>query len=155
MIKSDSPESTTMSKFERLKPPYVGVTTDSVIHLFLLFSTNIGSALPQNFSVQDNMGAALLKDVKTATDIVKTLKQNVDPNLSVTAKIRLIIDESDPTNLTLTSKRTIDFAKALEHAGADALTIHARTVNDTEQVSERSERALMKTREIYASHNLN
>ena len=30
-------EPATVSKSERLKPPYVGVTVDSVIHLFLPF----------------------------------------------------------------------------------------------------------------------
>ena len=94
---------------------------------------------PKKFSVQDNMGSALLKDVKTATDIVKTLRNNVSPSLKVTAKIRLIHDESDPTNKDLTTKRTVDFVKSLENAGADAITIHARTVQDTEADSARWE----------------
>ncbi len=62
-------------------------------------------------------GSALLKDPKRAGEIVKAVKGAV--NLPVTVKIRIGWDEN--------SINGVEFAKILEQAGADAITVHGRT----------------------------
>jgi len=61
-------------------------------------------------------GAALMQDAKLASEIVRKMKAAITVPLSV--KIRL--GWSDP-------RECIAFAKALEAAGADLLTVHGRT----------------------------
>lgn len=62
-------------------------------------------------------GSALLKDPQKAAEIVKAVKGAV--NLPVTAKIRIGWDKNH-INAT-------EFAKRLEDAGVDAITVHGRT----------------------------
>ena len=62
-------------------------------------------------------GSALLKDPKTAGEIVKAVKNAV--NLPVTVKIRIGWDEN--------SVNGVEFAKILEASGADAIAVHGRT----------------------------
>lgn len=73
----------------------------------LLSQTNVS----QKFSLQGGMGAALLKDPQRAAAIVHTLASNL-PHKPISAKIRLLdtLDE------------TIAFMRALEEAGAAAIT---------------------------------
>ncbi len=61
-------------------------------------------------------GAALMKDAKLASEIIRRMKAVLDVPLSV--KIRL--GWSDP-------RECLEFAPALEQAGADLLTVHGRT----------------------------
>lgn len=61
-------------------------------------------------------GAALMKDAKLASDIIRKMKAAISVPLSV--KIRL--GWSDP-------RECLEFAPALEQAGADLLTVHGRT----------------------------
>ncbi|MEK7545892.1 MAG: tRNA dihydrouridine synthase DusB [Patescibacteria group bacterium] len=61
-------------------------------------------------------GAALMKDAKLAGDIIRKMKSAITVPLSV--KIRL--GWSDP-------RECLEFAPALEQAGADLLTVHGRT----------------------------
>jgi len=61
-------------------------------------------------------GAALMKDAKLASEIIRKMKAAITVPLSV--KIRL--GWSDP-------RECLDFAPALEQAGADLLTVHGRT----------------------------
>jgi len=61
-------------------------------------------------------GAALMKDAKLASEIVRKMKAAITVPLSV--KIRL--GWSDP-------RECLDFAPAMEAAGADLLTVHGRT----------------------------
>ncbi|KAJ0412471.1 hypothetical protein ATCC90586_005491 [Pythium insidiosum] len=75
---------------------------------------DVNMGCPKHFSIQGGMGAALLQK----RDIIKTLSSNL--NIPVSAKIRLF-----PT-----TEETIEFAKALQDAGAVAIGLHARRVDE-------------------------
>ncbi len=66
-------------------------------------------------------GAALLKSPERIFNIVKAVRDAVDKNTPVTAKIRLGFD--DPS-------QCLENAAAAEEAGAHWLTVHARTKTD-------------------------
>jgi tRNA-dihydrouridine synthase B len=78
------------------------------------FDINMGC--PVYKIVHNFNGAALMKEPVLAAQIVKAVKEVIDVPLSV--KIRL--GWSDPTE-------AITFAKVLEDAGVDLLTVHGRT----------------------------
>lgn len=78
------------------------------------FDINMGC--PVYKIVHNFNGAALMKEPELATKIVKAMKAVINVPLSV--KIRL--GWSDPTEC-------LTFAKVLEDAGADLITIHGRT----------------------------
>ena len=78
------------------------------------FDINMGC--PVYKIVHNFNGAALMQEPKLAAEIVKAVKAVIDVPLSI--KIRL--GWSNPT-------ACIEFAKVLEAAGADMLTIHGRT----------------------------
>jgi tRNA-dihydrouridine synthase 2 len=78
---------------------------------------DINMGCPKTFSTSGGMGSALLKDVHRACDIIKHLRRNLS-TVPISAKIRLLED----------TKSTIDFVKALEFAGVNAVCIHAREV---------------------------
>ncbi len=78
------------------------------------FDINMGC--PVYKIVHNFNGAALMKEPALATKIVKAMKEVINVPLSV--KIRL--GWSDPTE-------AITFAKVLEDAGVDLLTVHGRT----------------------------
>ena len=78
------------------------------------FDVNMGC--PVYKIVHNFNGAALMREPELATKIVKAMKAAIDVPLSV--KIRL--GWSDPTEC-------LTFAKVLEDAGVDLLTIHGRT----------------------------
>ena len=76
---------------------------------------NMGCPAPK--VANNGSGSALMKNPKLAGEIVKAVKGAV--NLPVTAKIR---SGWDKNNIT-----ACDVAKAAEQAGADMITVHART----------------------------
>ena len=78
------------------------------------FDVNMGC--PVYKIVHNFNGAALMQDPKRAAEIVRAMKAVIDVPLSI--KIRL--GWSDPTDC-------VEFAKVLEDAGADMLTVHGRT----------------------------
>jgi len=80
---------------------------------------DINMGCPKKFSVSGGMGSALLSDLPRACDIIKTLRRNI--SIPVSAKVRMLKDTSS----------TLDFLRGLVHAGANALTIHAREVGDS------------------------
>lgn len=82
---------------------------------FDIIDINMGCPAPKIY--QNGEGSALLKDIKKAQEIVKACKQNTTK--PVTVKFRSGIDE----NCIIAT----EFAKAMQQAGADAITIHART----------------------------
>ena len=75
---------------------------------------DINMGCPKRFSLQGNMGAALLSCPALACDIVRAVATGV--SVPVSAKIRLLESVSE----------TVELAKQLEQAGAAALTVHAR-----------------------------
>ncbi|OFI06558.1 putative tRNA-dihydrouridine synthase [Clostridium acetireducens DSM 10703] len=80
-----------------------------------IIDINMGCPAPK--IVKNGDGSALMNDYKLAEKIVKEIKkESIKP---VTVKIRKGFDE---TNIN-----AVDFAKVLEEAGADAITIHGRT----------------------------
>ncbi len=76
---------------------------------------NMGCPTPK--IVNNGDGSALMKNPKLAAEIVREIKRGVD--VPVTVKFRKGWDGG--------SVNAVEFAKALEDAGADALTIHGRT----------------------------
>ncbi len=63
-------------------------------------------------------GAALLKEPETIFRLVEAVRKQVPANIPVTAKMRLGYDSSE---------QAMDIASGIEAAGANGLTIHART----------------------------
>jgi len=82
------------------------------IEKFDIIDVNMGCPVPK--IVKNNEGSALMKNIPLAKEIVKTLKDNTSK--PVTIKMRLGFDEIN----------AVDFAKAMEDAGADAITVHGR-----------------------------
>ncbi len=86
----------------------------------LAIDINMGCPAPK---IANNMeGSALLKTPETAERIVKLVKRavsSVDPDIPVTVKMRIGWDEDSICG--------VDFAKRMEAAGADAVTVHGRT----------------------------
>ncbi len=81
-----------------------------------IIDLNMGCPVPK-VAQKSQAGAALLKDIDKIYEIVKTLKKAIKKPLTV--KIRSGWDD--------TSINAVEVAKAIEKAGADAITIHART----------------------------
>lgn len=78
---------------------------------------DINMGCPVNKITKNGGGSSLLRDVKTAATIVRTVSQAVP--VPVTVKTRLGWSDAEINIL--------DFAKAMEDAGAAMITIHART----------------------------
>jgi nifR3 family TIM-barrel protein len=81
-----------------------------------IIDLNMGCPVPK-VSIKSQAGAALLKNVDKIFEIVKAIKQVITKPLTV--KIRSGWDNS--------SINAVEVAKKVEHAGADAITIHGRT----------------------------
>ena len=84
---------------------------------------NINMGCPKSFSLQGGMGAALLSSPDRATSIVRALRSELPPEIPVTCKIRFL-GENDEKMVS----RTSEFMSGLVNAGADAITVHMRTV---------------------------
>ncbi|MGN1105311.1 MAG: tRNA dihydrouridine synthase DusB, partial [Huintestinicola sp.] len=82
-----------------------------------ILDINMGCPVPK--IAGNGSGSALMKDPDRAYDIVRTVVQNSD--VPVTVKIRAGWDEN--------SVNAPEFAKAMESAGAAAVTVHGRTKN--------------------------
>jgi tRNA-dihydrouridine synthase B len=78
---------------------------------------DINMGCPANKIVKNGEGSALMKNPKLAYDIVKEVKKA--SNKPVTVKFRKGYDK-DNIN-------AVEFAKYIEAAGADAITVHGRT----------------------------
>ncbi len=86
----------------------------------LAIDINMGCPAPK--VANNGEGSALLKTPDTAAAIVCEVKRAVDrvnPDIPVTVKIRIGWDEAHICG--------VDFARRMEDAGADALTVHGRT----------------------------
>lgn len=80
-----------------------------------IIDINMGCPVPK--VVNNNSGSALMKDTAGAAEIVKTVKSI--SRVPVTVKIRKGWN-ADCVN-------AVEFAKAMEQAGADAIAVHGRT----------------------------
>ena len=78
---------------------------------------DINMGCPANKIVKNGEGSALMKEPEVAYSIVRALKKVTDK--PVTVKFRKGYDEQNIN--------AVDFAKGMEQAGVDAVTIHGRT----------------------------
>ena len=86
----------------------------------LAIDINMGCPAPK--VANNGEGSALLKKPDLASRIVKAVKQAVSevaPEIPVTVKMRIGWDNANICG--------VDFAKRMEEAGADAITVHGRT----------------------------
>ncbi|KAL5705535.1 tRNA-dihydrouridine(20) synthase [NAD(P)(+)] [Ranunculus cassubicifolius] len=79
---------------------------------------DINMGCPKPFSISGGMGAALLSKPELISDILTTLKRNLD--IPVTCKIRLLKSSQD----------TVELARRIEKTGVSALAVHGRQVAD-------------------------
>ncbi len=85
-------------------------------------SIDINMGCPAPKVANNGEGSALLKTPKIAEEIVAKVKRAVSevaPEMPVTVKMRIGWDEASICG--------VDFAKRMESAGADAITVHGRT----------------------------
>lgn len=78
---------------------------------------DINMGCPAHKIIKNGEGSALMKNPKLAADIVREVKKATFK--PVTVKFRKAFDEN--------SINAVDFAKIIEEAGADAITVHGRT----------------------------
>lgn len=78
---------------------------------------DINMGCPAHKIVKNGEGSALMKNPKLAAEIVREVKKATFK--PVTVKFRKAFDEN--------SINAVDFAKIIEEAGADAVTVHGRT----------------------------
>jgi len=82
---------------------------------------DINFGCPSRCVNKRNGGSFLLKDPNKVHDIVYAIRQAVDDHIPVSAKIRLGYENTD---------LALDNANAVESAGANYITVHARTKVD-------------------------
>ncbi|OAD54784.1 tRNA-dihydrouridine(20) synthase [NAD(P)+]-like [Eufriesea mexicana] len=88
---------------------------------------DLNMGCPKLFSLIGKMGAALLKEPEIATNILKTLVNNL--NIPVTCKIRVLSDLD----------KTLELCELLQSTGISAIAVHGRTVNERPQHMNRNE----------------
>lgn len=86
---------------------------NEVLQKFDIIDINMGCPVPK--IVKNNEGSALMRNIPLAANIVKAAKKSATK--PITVKFRLGFDSIIAT----------DFAKAMQDAGADAITVHGRT----------------------------
>ncbi len=99
------------------EPRFMAQAAARLTDLGLFSSIDINMGCPAQKVVGGQSGSALMKDPALAAEIVRQVKQATV--LPVTVKMRLGWDEEH--------KNAVEFAQALEQAGADGLTVHGRT----------------------------
>lgn len=98
-------------------PQFMAEAASRLSQLGLFSSIDINMGCPAQKVVGGASGSALMKTPELAGKIVEEVKKNTF--LPVTVKMRIGWDDS--------SKNAVAFARAVEAAGADALTVHGRT----------------------------
>lgn len=98
---------------------------------------DINMGCPKRFSTLGGMGASLLRDPDRACRIIRHLRSHLPHQIPVSAKIRLL--ENEDNGGEPSSHATIDFCRGLIRAGASAIAIHGRTVQDRETCDSRRE----------------
>mmetsp|Transcript_23603 Transcript_23603/g.30608 ORF Transcript_23603/g.30608 Transcript_23603/m.30608 type:complete len:504 (+) Transcript_23603:117-1628(+) len=82
---------------------------------------DINMGCPKQFSTGGGMGAALLSKPEVAEDILKTLRRNL--SVPVSCKMRLLG----------TVEKSVEYARCMEKAGAQAIAVHMRTLQTSEK----------------------
>jgi tRNA-dihydrouridine synthase 2 len=80
---------------------------------------DLNCGCPKPFSTHSGMGAALLTNPDLLCSILTALRQEMPPEISVSAKIRLLPSQEDTLKLV---ERIVD-------TGVSAITVHCRTRN--------------------------
>ncbi|XP_031849379.1 dihydrouridine synthase 2 isoform X2 [Nomia melanderi] len=88
---------------------------------------DLNMGCPKLFSMLGKMGAALLQEPETATNILKTLVDNL--SIPVTCKIRVLPDV----------EKTLELCQLLASTGISAIAVHGRTVNERPQHANRND----------------
>lgn len=99
------------------EPVFMAQAAERLTDLGLFTSIDINMGCPAQKVVGGQSGSALMKDPPLAGHIVEAVKQAT--LLPVTVKMRLGWDEEH--------KNAVEFARVLEQAGADLITVHGRT----------------------------
>ena len=99
------------------EPVLMAQAAERLTDLGLFTSIDINMGCPAQKVVGGQSGSALMKDPPLAGRIVEAVKQAT--LLPVTVKMRLGWDEEH--------KNAVEFARVLEQAGADLITVHGRT----------------------------
>ena len=99
------------------EPAYLSQAAERLTDLGAFTGIDINMGCPAQKVVGGQSGSALMKDTPLAARIVEAVKKAT--YLPVSVKMRLGWDEEH--------KNAVDFARALEAAGADLLTVHGRT----------------------------
>lgn len=98
-------------------PFFICKAAEKVYENYDIIDINMGC--PVLKVVRCGEGAALMKDIKRASSIVSMLVRVIGKYKPITIKMRIGYDNNHIN--------AIDFAKAMEDAGASAITIHGRT----------------------------
>lgn len=80
---------------------------------------DLNCGCPKPFSTHSGMGAALLTNPDLLCAILTALREAMPPEITVTAKIRLLPSQEDTLNLV----------ERIVNTGISALTVHCRTRN--------------------------
>jgi tRNA-dihydrouridine synthase 2 len=84
---------------------------------------DLNCGCPKPFSTHAGMGAALLTNPDLLCSILTALRQAMPPEITVTAKIRLLPNRED----------TLKLVERIVNTGISALTVHCRTRNMREK----------------------
>ncbi|KAJ2927686.1 hypothetical protein H1R20_g9418, partial [Candolleomyces eurysporus] len=84
---------------------------------------DLNCGCPKPFSTHAGMGAALLTNPDLLCSILTALRQAMPPEITVTAKIRLLPSQED----------TLKLVERIVNTGISALTVHCRTRNMREK----------------------
>lgn len=115
LIVSPKEQPTCVQLFGHEENVFSEVVKYDQIQKFDMLDLNMGCPAPKIFKNGD--GSALLKDIKTAEKIVCACVKNFNKPVSV--KFRIGVNENE--NLS------VEFAKAMQNAGASFITVHGRT----------------------------
>jgi tRNA-dihydrouridine synthase C len=102
------------------EPELLAVSAQRAVHLGA-GAIDINFGCPSRFVNRKAGGAALLKEPQLMARIVGSVRRAVPKEIPVSAKMRLGYDNPD---------NAVDIALALQEAGADFITVHARTRDD-------------------------
>lgn len=80
---------------------------------------DLNCGCPKPFSTHSGMGAALLTNPDLLCSILTALRRAMPPEITVTAKIRLLPSQED----------TLKLVERIVNTGISALTVHCRTRN--------------------------
>ena len=115
IIKTDKSESPVSFQIEGHKPELMAKAAKILENRASIIDINMGC--PINKIVKGQDGCSLMRNPKLASEIVTAVKEAV--KIPITCKFRLGWSQDD--------KNFIEFAQAMQEAGASAVMVHART----------------------------